>query len=116
MIELYFLIYRIPKMMRQLARERNRSALLWTLIAIGAWLGTEFAVGLGFGIIYVIASLSFGWSEEMPAGLTLVMYAVSLAAAILSLTIVRRILTSSGRIGETVPLPPAPPTFRDQVD
>ena len=27
MIELYFLIFRIPKMMTQLARERNRSAL-----------------------------------------------------------------------------------------
>jgi L-asparagine transporter-like permease len=45
MIEIYFLIFRIPKMMTQLARERNRSALAWSLIAIGAWIGSELFVG-----------------------------------------------------------------------
>jgi hypothetical protein len=52
MIELYFLIYRIPKIMSSLARERNRSPLAWSLIGIASWLGSELVVALGLGSMY----------------------------------------------------------------
>jgi hypothetical protein len=42
MLELYFVLYRIPKMMTQLARERHRSAVAWSLFGILAWIGAEF--------------------------------------------------------------------------
>ena len=68
MLELYFLIYRIPKMMTRLARERNRSALAWSLMGVGAWLGAELFVLFGAGLIYVReASFSAGLSKYLPA-------------------------------------------------
>ena len=47
-LELYFLLYRIPRLMSGLARERNRSALAWSLFGIGAWIGAEVGVILVF--------------------------------------------------------------------
>jgi uncharacterized integral membrane protein len=110
MIELYFLLYRIPRMMTRLARERNRSALTWSLIAIGAWIGAELLVGFAFGLVYAIGGILFGWSEDIPAGVTLLLYILALGAAIGSLGIVRRILSSKGA-ERYEPLPPPPPEF-----
>ena len=112
MIELYFLLYRIPQMMTRLARERNRSALTWSLIGIGAWVGAEFAVALGIGLIYGLTAFFMGWPEEIPVGLRLLTYILALVAAILSVTLVKRILSSKDT-NKTLPLPPAPPGFQD---
>jgi hypothetical protein len=60
MLELYFLIYRIPRMMTRLARERNRSALAWSLMGVGAWLGAELFVLFDASLIYVTGSVLFG--------------------------------------------------------
>jgi hypothetical protein len=109
-IELYFVLYRIPKMMTRLARERNRSALAWSLIGIGAWVGTEFAVVLSIGLIYGLTAFSMGWPEEDPVVLRLLTYALALGGAILSFTLVKRILSFKGT-NQTMPLPPAPPSF-----
>lgn len=110
MLELYFLLYRIPQMMTRLARERNRSALKWSLIGVGAWLGSELVVLFGGGLIYGAGSILLGWPEQVPAGLQLLLYVFALCAAIASVTLVRRYLRS--RTDEKdVPLPPPPPTF-----
>ena len=110
MIELYFLIYRIPKMMSALARERNRSAVAWSLIGIASWLGAEFIVLFGFGIIYGMGIALFGWPERLPGGLQVIVYIAGIAAAIGGLTIARRILSSKSR-DNSGPLPPPPPQF-----
>jgi len=109
-IELYFLLYRIPKMMTRLARERNRSALAWSLIGIGAWVGAEFAVALGIGLIYGLSAFFMGWPEEVPTGLRLLTYILAIIAAIVSATLVKRILSSKGS-DQALPLPPSPPSF-----
>jgi hypothetical protein len=110
-IELYFLIYRIPKMMSALARERNRSALAWSLIGVAAWLGSELIVLFGFGIIYGIGVEVMGWPEQLPAGLRLIMYVAAIAAAIGGVTIARRILYAKSRDNSYFPAPPPPPKF-----
>ena len=110
MLELYFLIYRIPRMMTRLARERNRSALAWSLIGIGAWIGAEVLVVFGGGLLYGTGMFLFGWSEDIPAGVQLLLYLVALGAAIGSVTIVRRILQSRSQ-EKSEPLPPPPPAF-----
>jgi len=46
MLELIFFFIVIPRRMSRLARERNRSALMWTLATMGVWLVTEFVVSL----------------------------------------------------------------------
>src|SRR4051794_17148027 len=107
MIELYFLIFRLPRMMSQLARERNRSALGWSLAAIGAWVGAEVLVLLCYSLIYEIGVENWGWPEREPRQLLLLIYLMALGAAILSATLIRRVLWS---IPTNQPLPP-PPRF-----
>ena len=113
MLELYFLFYRIPKMMTQLARERQRSALAWSLLAIGAWLGAEIAVGVGVGLVYAIITVikEGELSEQPPAGLNLVAYIFGLGAAIGSFYLVKKILTS--RPKQQFEPPPPTPTFQN---
>ena len=110
MIELYFLIYRIPKMMSQLARERNRSAWKWSLAAIAAWLAAEFFVAFGIGAVYGLGIAFLGWPEKLPGLLSVITYIAALAAAIGSVALVRRKLCSMSD-SEEWPLPPPPPRF-----
>lgn len=109
-IELYFLIYRIPKMMTALARERNRSALAWSLIGIASWLVAEFIVLFTLAAIYEVGVILLGWPEQMPAMYRLLIYVAGIAAAIGGVTIARRILYSKSR-DNYFPLPPPPPQF-----
>ena len=111
MLELYFLIYRIPKMMTRLARERDRSALAWSLIGIGAWIGAELLVGFTFGFVYAIGVEFWRWPERS-SGLNLVSYIVALAAALISVNIVASILRNKTR-EQTFPSPPPPPNFHN---
>jgi hypothetical protein len=116
MFELYFVLYRVPKMMSRLARERNRSAVVWSLLGIAAWIGSELIVMIGFGIVYGLGSIFLGWEPEMPAGLRLLSYVVALAAALGGVTLVKHILyTKSAYPSESHPSfltqPPPPPEF-----
>jgi hypothetical protein len=108
MIELYFLLYGIPKMMSRLARERKRSALGWSLIGVGAWIVAEIAVALAVGSVHGIGVLMWGWPEESAAASVLT-YVLALGAAVASLSIVARILR--GKPTNALPLPPSPPDF-----
>jgi hypothetical protein len=110
MIELYFVLYRIPKMMSRLAKERNRSAVAWSLLAIVAWFGTEFFVMFGIGVGYGLVALALGWTAEIPGGLRGIGYLVALGSAIGAVTLVGKILTMKS-IEDNRPLPPPPPQF-----
>ena len=112
MLELYFVFYRIPKIMTQLARERHRSAVAWSVFGIFAWFGAELVVFVLVGLGYGVAALVFGWSveEEVPPGVLLLSYILALGSAIGSFAIVRKIL-SSRPIDQVFPAPPPPPQF-----
>lgn len=114
MLELYFICYRIPKMMWKLARERQRSPVAWSLIGIGAWLGAEFFVLFSVGVSYGIVSLlteseGEGLPKRMPMELRGVAYILALGAAIMSLLLTKRFLTSRRR--PDLHTPPPPPSF-----
>ncbi len=109
MLELYFLFYRIPKMMTRLARERNRSTLGWSLIGIGAWITAEVAVVFAVGVVHAIGILAWGWPPQSP-GFSILTYVLALVAALISVTVVSRILTRKSR-EESFQLPPPPPEF-----
>jgi hypothetical protein len=111
MLELYFIFYRIPKMMSQLARERQRSAVAWSLIGIAAWLGAEIVVVMGVAMTYAIVSIMTEGdvSEEFPPVLRAVTYIAALGAAIGSFLLAKRVLTS--RPKPAFEPPPPPPTF-----
>src|SRR5258708_15170476 len=91
MLELYFVFYRIPKMMTRLARERNRSAWRWSLIGIGAWIGGELVAGLAAGLIHAIGIVLWGLPVRSP-GFTALTYIGALAAPLISLTTGSRLL------------------------
>jgi hypothetical protein len=108
MIELYFLIFRLPRIMSQLARERNRSPIGWSFAAIAAWIGAEILVLFCYGFIYEIGAENWGWPEKEPGELLLIIYLIALGAAILGATLIRRVLRS---IPINQPMPPPPPQF-----
>ncbi len=110
MLELYFVFYRIPRMMTRLARERNRSAWRWSLIGIGAWIGGEIAAGFAVGLIHAIGIELWGWPERSP-GFSALTYILALAGALISVSIVSRILTGKTR-EKSFPAPPPPPEFQ----
>jgi len=110
MLELYFLLYRIPKMMSQAARERHRSALVWSLIGIGVWLFTELFVAVALGFGYAIAAVALNWPEKLSAGFRFLTYIVSLVAALISVSLVRRQLLATPP-ANLYNSPPPPPTF-----
>ena len=112
MLELYFLIYRIPKMMTRLARERNRSAITWSLMGVGAWIVAELVVGFTAGLIYAVGVEFWGWPSQS-TGFNLLVYLIALAGALGSVTIVSRILTRQPREETFLPPPPPPQEFRD---
>jgi hypothetical protein len=109
MLELYFVFYRIPKIMSELARERHRSALAWSLLGIFAWIGAELFVALGVGITYGIAAFALEWEEDPSTGLTIITYVLALGAAIGSFLLVKKILSS--RPKPAFAQPPPPPSF-----
>ncbi|HEY0078071.1 MAG TPA: hypothetical protein VGB73_05460, partial [Pyrinomonadaceae bacterium] len=68
------------------------------------------------GVVYGIGMIFLGWPEEPPAVVTLLFYVVSLAAAIGSFTLARRVLygKSANPLDSRDPLlqpPPPPPQF-----
>ena len=113
MLELYFLLYRVPKMMTKLARERGRSAWKWSLLGVVVWLGAEFVVMFVAGVIYAIGEIIFSWPNPMNSGYKFLSYLLALAAALLSVTLLSRYLTGIRR-EESFPAPPPPPEFRPE--
>ena len=109
MIELYFILYRVPKMMTALARERQRSALLWSLLGILAWLGAELTFGLAAGISYGIGQAAGLFPTGESPLFLLLLYLGSLASAVGGFTLVRNVLRSMPM--PTTVAPPPPPSF-----
>lgn len=111
-LELYFLIYRIPKMMTKLARERQRSALLWSLIGVGTWIGAELGVSFVVAFTYaIVVAVQYGEVDEViPPGIRTLAYVLGLVAAVVSVTLVQRFLTARPKV-EFEPPPPPPPKF-----
>ena len=110
MLELYFIFYRVPKLMTRLARERNRSALAWSLLGMGTWIATEMLVIFTFTFIYQLGIIADGWSDPEPAGLRFMVYLFALVAALFAVTLLERFLRSKSATPYE-PAPPPPPTF-----
>jgi hypothetical protein len=95
MIEIVFLAYFLPKRMRILARERDRSALKWSLAAVGAWLGVECLIIFCWVVVSTISSIVWGWPEDPERSpITFVVYFVALAGGMVGADLVRRRLTA----------------------
>lgn len=112
-LELYFIFYRVPQMMTRLARERNRSALGWSLLGIGTWIGVEFFVIVSAVVLYEVGSAVWDWPMPMHPGFQALAYLLALVAALLSTTFVSRVLTRMPK-ESSLHLPPPPPEFSQE--
>lgn len=110
MLELYFIFYRVPKMMSRVARERKRSALAWSLLGIATWIGTELFAVFTLTLMLKLVWFGVGWTEPEPAGIRFLIYLLGLVAALLAVTFLQRYLTSKSALRYR-PAPPPPPTF-----
>ena len=82
---------------------------------MGAWVGAEFVVLFGSGTLYGIGAIFMGWPMPIPGGVKLIVYVSGLAAALLSITIVSRILTRMPK-EKSFLAPPPPPDFHSESD
>src|SRR6185503_8979170 len=108
MLELIFLFIILPRKIRKLAKERDRSALKWILAAIGAWIGTELAVGLFIVVLLFVSSAAWGVPEK-PESVSGLAYVPALIAALIASELVVRKLRRLPKRGEAVIAPPGPP-------
>jgi hypothetical protein len=103
MIELIFLLIVIPRRMTRLARERNRSALKWSLAAVGVWLGTEVVVIFALGFLVFLSWYLWGTPSD-PEKVTELMYIPGLVAALISTEfMIRRLRAKPALPAKSVP-------------
>jgi hypothetical protein len=108
MLELIFLFVILPRKIRKLAKERDRSALKWGLAAIGAWIGTELAVSVFIVVLLFVSSAAWGVPQN-PESVSGLAYVPALLAALIASEIVVRRLRRVPKRGEEVIAPPGPP-------
>jgi hypothetical protein len=106
-LELFFILYYIPKTMTRLAKDHGRNALAWSLTGIGAWLGAQVIVVLTFIALYTLGVFLWGWPLDFPPALELFVWVSALAAAGGSLIVVERRLSPKPRVKSYPPPPPA---------
>lgn len=90
-IDLLFLLIIIPYCVWMLAKERNESALKWSLAAIGAWIGAELIIGTIVGLLKnPIARLGFAPRGNIANIFSILFYLLVFTAAAASATLVIR--------------------------
>src|SRR5689334_7770128 len=102
MLELIFFFIVIPRRMSRLARERNRSALMWTLATMGVWLVTEFVVSLVGVVLIFVSSAAFGVPKD-PETMSELAYMPALVAALVSAEFMIRRLRALPRVSRMLP-------------
>lgn len=115
MIELIFLFFVLPKKMTKLARERNRSALKWSLAAIGAWIGAEIVVIVLTVILLFVTSAIWGVPAD-PESVSGFAYLPALVAAFVGAEIIIRKLRRMPKAGEEEYLKGPPMPWEQEVE
>lgn len=49
----------------QKANNTGRNGIIWAIVAVFAFIGTQLLAGFAIGLILVFGSLTFGWSETL---------------------------------------------------
>jgi ABC-type nitrate/sulfonate/bicarbonate transport system permease component len=88
----------------------GRNPWLWSIICGLAFLGTQFATAIVFGLAIGIGVAFFGWDDQLFEKLYYVIQIVAIVASIVALLLVFRFLD---RIPQepVYSVPPAPPRF-----
>lgn len=91
------------------AASTGRNGFLWALITAGIFIGTQFLVALGIGLLMAIGVEIFGWSEAVYDDFNFLITAVAIVASFGSVWLLFRYLDKIP--GEETFTSPPPPTF-----
>lgn len=112
MIELIFLFFVLPRRMSRLARERNRNPVLWSLGAIGLWIGIEFFVITAAAFALYFSAAAFGVPKESEIdGLLTLSYVPALVGALVGTHLLYRRLGRRPATAQPGPSPHAAPYY-----
>jgi hypothetical protein len=92
------------------AKDTGRNPFLWAVICGGTFLGVQLLVGLGIGMFLGLGIALWGWDESVFEKSDVWINLASIAASIIALLILFKILDRLPVQQSTVP-PPPPPTF-----
>lgn len=92
------------------ARDTNRNAILWAIIAAVTFIGTQLLVQLGFGILLGIGIELRGWSADIIDTYSLPITIFAVIISFLSTWLVLRYLDKMPE-DEAFVSPPPPPDF-----
>jgi|RhiMetStandDraft_4_1073278.scaffolds.fasta_scaffold381925_1 hypothetical protein len=96
------------------ANESGRNGILWALIGIGVFIGTQLIVSLGVGVLLGFGILLFGWPETIIDAYTWPITIVAIAASFGASWLLLRYLDRPLSVEDSYS-PPPPPSFGDNV-
>lgn len=93
------------------ANESGRNGILWAFIALAAFIGSQFMVGILIGLGMGIGIALLGWSETIFDSYDILVRILAIAAGLLAGYLVLKYLDRVPQ-GDNYTAPPPPPDFR----
>ena len=94
------------------ASESGRNGILWAFIALAAFIGSQFLVGILLGIGMGIGVALLGWSEGVFESYDILVRIFAIVAGLLAGYLVLKYLDRIPDNGENYTAPPPPPDFK----
>lgn len=92
------------------AKDTNRNAILWAIIAAATFIGTQLILQLGFGVLIGLGIAAFGWSESLLETYNIPITILAVVCSFGTTWLVLHYLDKPLK-DESYQQPPAPPTF-----
>ena len=97
------------------ANESGRNGIVWAIVGVGVFIGTQVIVQLGLGVLLGLGMLAFDWPESLIDTYTWPITIVSIVASFGTSWLLLRYLDRPLNLEDPYSPPPPPPTFRDHV-
>ena len=93
------------------ARDNGYNAILWTFIAVVAFLGVQFLIGILFGVIVLIGNRVWGWPMSVIGDYSFILGLLAIVPAIGAVLLILRHVNTIKDDEPLISPPPPPPTF-----
>lgn len=114
MIGIIILIVLLAKVYKS-AEAANKKGWVWALFGLGAYLGVQVAIGLGYGVLLGIGEEFWGWDGISDNSSMIFVSIIGLVLSVIAILVVNYL---AGRVvvNENADFvePPPPPTFNQQ--
>jgi hypothetical protein len=85
------------------AKSNGHKPVLWTVIAVVAFLGVQIGIGLAAGLVIVLGTMLWGWSPFMVEGYG---FLISIVALVPAIGVVMLVLRHVNKVKDDAPLRP----------